>query len=201
MLKHSLSTSRAVKIYWEALECRRAFAADTDFFKMPDYLEWLFGESERWSIKLFKSNQFEDFKRKASLVVFDHRVKLSVDEKLMAAARRGCWLSNFILAHEVGHLALDHHAMSATTKNFQLFAGPSGMSNIPPTLEELEANVAAVFLQCGPALMNGSLGVVELARRAFSDVTYVKKAKRIVLQDVFQRELRRPRPKRERSIM
>jgi len=168
---------------------------------MPDYLEELFEESDRWSIKLLKSNQFEDHKRKASLVFFDHWVTLSVDEKLMAAASRGCRLSNFILAHEVGHLALDHHAMSATTKHFQLFSGPNGMSNIPPTLEELEANIAAVFLQCGPALISSGLDAVELARRAHSDVTYVRKAQRIVRLDAFQRRLRQPKVRRERAVM
>jgi len=40
---------------------------------------------------------------------------LSVDQRLMAEARKGCSLSNFILAHEFAHLALGHHARSATT--------------------------------------------------------------------------------------
>jgi hypothetical protein len=86
-------------------------------------------------------------------------------------------------------------------KNFQLFSGPNGMSNIPPTQEELEANYAAVFFQCGVGLQDARWSATRLADRATSDVEYVKKAQARDRLDVFQRELNRPRPKRERVVL
>ena len=98
-------------------------------------------------------------------------------------------------------VALNHHAMNAVTKHFQLFSGPRGMSNVPPTLEELEANYAAVFLQCGVALEDLRWDSAPLASRAFSDIEYVKLAQRAVRLEVFQRELRRPRQRYPRVIL
>ena len=197
----SLTTQRGAEIYAEMLSLRRELYGDNDFFKMPEPWETLCDVGEGWAIKTYRSDETKDFKRKAGVVQFDHRVTLTVDEGLMATAQQGCKLSNFILAHEFAHVALDHHARSAVTKNFQLFAGPSGMSNSPPTVEELEANYAAVFFQCGAALLNTHLSPVELAHRAFSDVYYVKKAQAIVRLDVFQRELCRPKPQYERVVL
>jgi hypothetical protein len=168
---------------------------------MPEPWEALCDVGEGWSINTYRSDETEDFKRKAGVVQFDHRVTLTVDEKLMAKAKQGCKLSNFILAHEFGHVALNHHARSAVTKNFQLFAGPSGMSNSPPTVEELEANYAAVFFQCGAALQNAHFSALELSNRACSDFYYVKKAQGIVMLDVFQRELCRTKPRYERVVL
>ena len=196
-----LSTSRAVGIFDEMISVRRMYCADNDFFRMDEFWEYLCDEGNKWSINTYRSNETEDFKRKAGVIAFRDRVTLTVDEKLMARAKQGCKLSNFILAHEVGHLALNHHARSAVTKNFQLFSGPRGMSNLPPTLEELEANYAAVFLQCGVALLDPKWDPLQLARRAFTDVAYVKKAQAIVRLDVFQRELTRERPTFPRVVL
>jgi hypothetical protein len=182
------------------LEYRREFYADTAFFSMPEYWERITVQSEGWSIKAYKSNEIEDYKRKAGTVSLGDKVTLVADERLMVKAKQGCRLANFILAHEVGHLALDHHAQGAVIKNFQLFASPSGMSNIPPTLEELEANFAAVFFQCGPALFDPSLRAVDLARRASSDIHYVKKAQGVVRLTIFQEQLRRPKSSHERVV-
>ncbi|MEQ8899844.1 MAG: hypothetical protein RID11_07385 [Roseovarius sp.] len=197
----SLTTYRGAEIYAEILSLRRELYGDGDFFKMPEPWETLCEVGEGWSINTYRSDEVEDFRRKAGVIQFDNRVTLTVDEKLMANAKRGCKLSNFILAHEFGHVALNHHARSAVTKNFQLYAGPGGMSNLPPTMEELEANYAAVFFQCGAALQNPQLNPVELAHRAFSDVEYVRKAQGIVRLDVFQRELCRSKPRYERVIL
>jgi hypothetical protein len=168
---------------------------------MPEVWEDLCGGSEDWSIKTYRSDVKEDFKRKAALLVFGNRLTLTVDEVLIERAMQGCKLSNFILAHEFGHLALNHHARSAVTKHFQLFSSPCGMANLPPNLEELEANYAAVFFQCGEALANARWSAIELANRACSDVNYVKKALAIVRLDVFRRELARPKPKFERVVL
>ena len=196
-----LTTSRAADIFDEVISCRRMFCADNEFFRMTEFWEDLCDEGGRWSIKTYRSNLSDDFKRKAGVIAFGDRVTLTVDEKLVANAKDGCKLSNFILAHEMGHIALDHHAKGAVTKNFQLFAGPSGMSNLPPTLEELETNYAAVFLQCGVALMDPRLDAVQLAHRAFSDVYYVRKAQKVVQLEVFQRLLNRPKRIYERAIL
>ena len=199
--KPTLTTKRAVEIYVEVLSVRRELYNDREFFNMPDAWEKMCEGSETWKTRTYRTQNLEDFKRKAGIAVFEDRVTLSVDSRLMENAKKGCKLSNFILAHEVGHLALDHHAKSATTKNFQLFSGPNGMSNQPPTVEELEANFAAVFFQCGVALEDRQLEAIELAHRAYSDVYYVRKAQKYVQLDVFQRELRRPRPRFERVIL
>ncbi|WP_426033470.1 hypothetical protein [Cypionkella sp. TWP1-2-1b2] len=189
-----LTTARSVAIFDEMISCRREYCADTDFFRMTDFWEDQCDDEGRWQINKYRSDETEDFKRKAGVIAFDYRVTLSVDEKLMANAKRGCMLSNFILAHEMGHVALGHHLRSATTKNFQLFDGPRGMCNLPPTLEELEANYAGTFLQCGVALFDSKWSPLDLARRAFTNVEYVRKSQRIVGLEVFQRELVRPKP-------
>ncbi|MEM6741600.1 MAG: hypothetical protein AAF646_15940 [Pseudomonadota bacterium] len=164
---------------------------------MPTVWEWLCESDSTWSIKTFHSRGAEDYKRTAGVIAFDGRVTLTVDEQLMRNARKGCKLSNFTLAHELGHLALDHHASSAVTKNFRLFSGPSGESNIPPTAEELEANYAAVFFQCGVALFDDQFDALALANRAFCDVPWVKKAQRAVRTTPFRLNYERLiRPKR-----
>ena len=197
----TLSTPRAVAIYREMLDVRRELFDDNEFFKVPDAWEAICEGSEKWKTKTYRTEQLEDYKRKAGIIVFEEYVTLSVDERLIENARKGCKLSNFILAHEIGHLALDHHANNAKMQNYQLFAGPNGMSNIPPTQEELEANFAGVFFQCGVALENKQVSTIQLAHRAFSDVRTVGKAQNYVQLEVFQRELRRPRPKYERVVL
>lgn len=197
----SLLTHRTVEVFKIMVQCRREFCADTEFFRMDAFWEHLCDEDSLWSIKTYRSNETHDFKRKAAVIALANRVTLTVDEKLMENAGQGCKLSNFILAHEAGHLALDHHARGAVTKNFRLFSGPSGMSNIPPTVEELEANYAAVFLQCGVALMDSRWDPVALANRAFTDIYSVKKLQRLVQLDVFRQELARQTPKNERVVL
>ena len=199
--KSTFTTPRAVEIWREALWLRRELYKDDEFFKVPDAWDAICGENEKWKTNTYRTKQVEDFKLKAGTVVLGDSVTLTVDERLMGNARKGCKLANYMLAHEIGHLMLDHHAKGAITKNFQLFAGPNGMSNLPPALEEMEANFAAVFFQCGVALEDKRLEPVQLAHRAFSDVYYVKKAQKIVQLDVFQRELHRPRKRYERVVL
>jgi hypothetical protein len=197
-----ITTERAAEIYEEMLLYRRGFYADSEFFKMTELWDRLVSGDGEWKIQLFKSNLGADYARKAGVIALGHRVTLSVDEELWDRAASGCRIANYILAHELGHLGLDHHAKAAVVKNFKLYVGPNGnMSNIPPTLEELEANLSAVFLQCGVALENPRLSAMDLARRAYSDVTYVRKAQTYVRLDVFQRVLRRPRRSVPRVIL
>ena len=197
-----ITTERAAEIYEEMIQYRRAFCADTEFFKMTEFWDDVASGAGDWKINRFRSNLGADYVRKAGVVALGHKVTLSVDDELWLRAKSGCWIANYILAHEIGHLALDHHAKAAITKNFQLFVGPTGsMSNIPPTPKELEANLAAVFLQCGVALEDRRWSALDLAARAFSDVNYVRKAQMYVRLDVFLRALRRPRSKAMRVIL
>ena len=201
--KPYLTTSRAVEIYTEMISCRRMFYGDQEFFKATELWEELCSESRSWKINTFRRNSKADLKLKAGVVVLSDLdlVTLTVDEELLAKAKRGGWMENFVLAHELGHIALGHHDKGLVTKNFQVFPSPKGMANIPPTLEEEETNYAAVFLQCGVALEDPRWQPVELARRAFSDPSYVKKAQAAVKLDVFQRELKRPKPRYPRVIL
>ncbi|MFC3180113.1 ImmA/IrrE family metallo-endopeptidase [Cypionkella sinensis] len=168
---------------------------------MPDVWEELC-DGERWTIKRYPANQIEAYKRKAGVIAFGEKVTLTVDNGLLEKASEGCKFSNFILAHELGHVALDHHARNLVTKNFQLFSGPNGMmANIPPTLEELEANYAAVFFQCGILLEDILWSASRLAERACSDLLYVTKAQAIVRLEVFQRALHKPSASRGRVVL
>ena len=197
-----LTTARAAHICEIMFEYRREYCADNHFFKMTDFWEWLCGEQGSWSIKSYRSKSSDDYKPKASVIAFGHNVTLTADERLFANARRGDNLSNLILAHELAHLALGHHKRSAITKHFQLTVGSNGVASVRPLiLEEQEADYAAVFFQCGPALMDIRWTPIELANRAYSDPVLIKNAQRFVRLDVFQRELSRQKPTFPRVIL
>lgn len=184
-----ISVPRTVEIYKEMLWARRELYSDHDFFLMPAAWEKVCEENIRWRIKLYPSDPKMPVKRKAGIVVFNGSLTLTADQRLFDDANKGCQISNFILAHELGHVALGHHDTGAVIKNFQLFDGPTGLSNLPPTVEELEANYAAAFFQCGAALLDLRRGVLDLARSAACDVSYVRHARSAVLLEPFQREL------------
>ena len=135
-----LSTARAAAIFEQAMSWRQTFCQcndyrDNHFFKVPTFLSWLFGDDENWSIKKFQSKPGEDLVRKAAIVVFDGRVTLTVNQAIWEGAEQGKWFDNFMLAHELGHLGLDHHTRSAVTKNFQLTRLNNVNSNLPPTMQ------------------------------------------------------------------
>jgi hypothetical protein len=192
---------RLVEVYQEMIGFRREFCADHHFFRMPSYWDWLCSGPGNWKVKPYRSSEAEDFKRQAAVVVFQDNVTLIADEKLLVLARQGCKLSNFILAHEVAHLALNHHAHGKVVKHFKLFSGPDGNSNIPPTVEEAEANYAATFLQCGTALMDKRWETLQLAHRAFTDVNAIRKARKLLQTDAFQKELIRVKPSNPRVVL
>ncbi|MCF1709712.1 M48 family metalloprotease [Tabrizicola sp. J26] len=197
----TISAPRAALVFKEMVDCRRGFRADNEFFKMPELLDFLFDDHGMWRINTYRSKETEDYKRKAGVIAFGDSVTITIDEILLRKAKDGCKLSNFILAHELGHVALDHHRRGLVTKHFQLFRTQSGMSNVPPTSEELETNYAAVFLQCGIALFDERLTALELAHRAFSDVGYVEKAQRLVRLPAFRRELSKLTKKYPRIVL
>ena len=188
-----LTTTRKVQLYWQAIRVRREFCSDVDFVKMTHVWGELLTPEEGWSINKFQSGYGEDYVRRAAVVALGHGVRLTVDDELWTRAERGEEIPNYILAHELGHLIMGHHARNAVSKNFQLFSGPRGMSNIPPTAEELEANLVAVFLQCGPALENPMWETRYLAKRAFAPFSEVRAAQKLVCGEPFQKELQRVR--------
>ncbi|MDG3040161.1 ImmA/IrrE family metallo-endopeptidase [Roseicyclus marinus] len=181
-----ISIPRTAQIYQEMLWARRELYKDHQFFVMTEAWEKICEENDDWQIRAYHSDPSVPVKHKAGVVFFNGRMTLTTDQRLLDDAEKGCRISNFILAHELGHVALGHHATGAVVKNFQLFDGPTGLSNLPPTVEELEANYAAAFFQCGAALSDLRWGVLDLARRAASDVTYVKHARSAVLLPGFQ---------------
>jgi|AutmiccBRH37_all_1029493.scaffolds.fasta_scaffold30335_1 hypothetical protein len=201
--KPYLSTARAAEIYNTVVGCRRIFCEDSEFFKATELWGDLCSENNAWRIRKFRSVDEDSYKLKAGVIVFEDlgRVTLTVSEELWAKARDGGWMQNFVLAHELGHIALGHHDKGLVTKNFQVFAGPKGLANTPPTLEEEEANYAAVFLQCGVALEDQRWQTLDLARRAFSDPSYVRKAQAAVRLDVFQQQLKLIRSKHSRVVL
>ncbi len=201
-----ISLARAVDIYEEMVGCRRMMYDDQEFFKMSDVLEALCdcekdGSEDIWRIKTFKTNLTEDYRRKVGVIKFEGSVTLSMDQRFWEKARKGCALCNFTLAHEIGHLGLEHHDTNAKIMNFQLFKGPKGYSNLPPTTEELEANYAAAFFQCGVALVDDTWFPRQLAKRAYSDVSYVEKAQRMVRLPEFQRILNCPKRQNPRVVL
>jgi hypothetical protein len=196
--KPDISIARAVSIFEEMLAARRGFCADHVFFKMPEFWDDLCDEEGKWSIRTYRSSETDELRRRAGVSAFAGRITLTVDEKLLERANNGCKFSNYVLAHEVGHLALEH--FNERTKNFALY-GPNGTWNAPPNTEELEANLAAVFLQCGIALLDRRWDTIQLANRAFSDITSVRNAQRFVRLELFQSLLNRPKPKLQRVIL
>jgi hypothetical protein len=195
-----LTTARTVAIFETMLSYRRIYCADSEFFNMADFWEDLCEGNERFLIKRYRSNS-EDSMRKARVVALDDRVTLTVDEKLLTDARQGSPLSNYILAHEFGHLALDHHAKQAVTKHFDLKDRGLDFAIVPPTVEELEATYTGVFLQCGSALADIRREARDLARRAKTDVYLTQKLQKMVQLDVFQRELNRPKTVYPRVVL
>lgn len=170
---------------------RRIYCEDSEFFRMNEVWEWLADGDDGIKINKYRAGNKENYKRKAGVVALDDKFTLSVDEVLWKNAQNGGLLENYMLAHEFAHLGHDHHAKGAVTKNFQLYDSPFGMANIPPTFEEYEANLSAVFFQCGVALLDQNVEALSLVRRAHSDFTYVKKALGMCRLDVFRDELKR----------
>jgi len=168
---------------------------------MDQFWKDLTEDDANWSIRTYNSGSRADYELRAGVIAFGDRAILCADGKLLDLAGKGQWMANFVLAHEAAHVGLGHYERSAVVKNFQLFSGRNGLMNLPPTVEELEANYGAAFLQCGTALFDESMSALELARRASSDVRYVEKAQRILRLEPFRRELWRQSRSKGRVIL
>ncbi len=190
MRKPDIHPKRAVEVFETMVDIRRNYCDHNAFFKMTTFWEDMQDESGNWRIKRFESGLGEDYVRNAKVIQRLEKATLLVSQELWDHAESGVGFPNFILAHEAAHLGLNHHRDRAVIKNFVLFSKDTNMLNVPPTLEEFEANLGAVFLQCGIALGNPMWNAFDLARRACSDLDSVKKAQMYLRTPVFQKFLR-----------
>lgn len=197
-----LSVHRAVEIFEEALSVRRSYTDGNDnaFFKASDVWKYLCEGDAGWKIIVTRPTDGVDFSRRAGVVSVDGRGTLTVPHEVWVGAERGNAFFNHILAHELGHLVCNHPAM-ATRRFNNLVPGRFGMKIAPPNPTELEADYAAVFLQCGVALQNRQWDADYLGRKAFADPDYVRKAQMAVRLDSFQQWLNRRKPVRERIVL
>lgn len=195
-----LTTQRAARIFEDMVCCRRDYCADDENFKMTDVWKYLCEGGSDWKIKFYRRPQTEANGPQAAVAEFDYKVRLTVSEELWAEAERGDGRSNFILAHELGHIGRRHNAQFPT-RHFDPAVSADGLSFVPKSYFEKEADFAAVAFQCGVTLLDSQLSAAELANRAFCDVEQVRKAQRMVQLDVFRRELARPRPVYPRVVL
>jgi hypothetical protein len=172
---------------------------------MNDFWDWLSESCDEDDyeirIKRVGTSNSDSNQNRAGVVALGEKATLIVPEQMMVKAAEGQNLSNFQLAHEFAHLALGHHETGAVIKNFQLFESKGVNANIPPNVEELEANFAAVFFQCGMALFDTETSPLHLANLASSDPLYVEKAIKICRLEGFQRELTRLNTRYVRVIL
>jgi len=197
----TLTTSRLADIWLEVQFARDELFEGNEYMKMPEVWSRLSDGNENWKLKISKAKEGDDWKRKASVIEFDGSVTLIADETLWDNAKRGRGFENFLIAHELGHLILNHHQKSATVKHFELTKTKAGMVRRAESIEEREADFAGIFFQCGPALLDLKLDALTLARRAFSDVVEITKVQRLVNLSVFRQELLRPRKRYERVVL
>lgn len=198
--KPSIRTDRAVKVFNEMLGLRRIYCQDTNFFKSIEVWDWIADSDAKIRIKEFDGDRSGN-EKKAGVVAFDDRFTLIAPSALLSNARNGCKFSNFTLAHEFSHIALDHHAKGAVVKNFQLYSSQSGLANIPPNDEELEANYAATMFLCGIALLAPNVDPVRLADRACCDVYYTKKTIKLCQTSVFREAFKESRKGIKRVVL
>lgn len=188
-----LKTSYAVRLFREMAVLRSYYATSDEAISMADVWEDLasteFEETDEFKtqIKFFSGN--EEHNRKAGIITFASRITLIVSHGFWRLARGNQWLQNFLLAHEFVHVALDHHANAAVVKHFKLDSSNGVNANIPPTWEEFETNVAAVFFQCGDALFEKEKYAFELAAKYRTDKHYVERLQRLCQSQAFQGEL------------
>jgi hypothetical protein len=193
----SLPTPRIVEIFKEMVGVRRKFCADHNFVKMPAVWEDLMDEQGNWAIRRYRSQAGEDYLRRAAVMQIGENMRLTVDNQLWENALRGKKLDNHVLAHELAHVALGHPSRGGVATNFALDDNGRVIRLSPPTKTELEADLGAVFFQCGVALMDDRRDAKELAYLACSELAYVAKAMQYVRLETFQRELKRKKSQPE----
>lgn len=195
-----LTTKEAVRIFEDMVDCRRAFCADNQFFKMTDVWKDLCEGSNEWKVKFYRRGPKDLDRPQAAVAVFDQNVRLTVSEELWADAESGDGVSNFILSHELGHVGEGHNSRFAT-RHFQMASTAKGHAILPMSYYEKVADFAAVAFQCGVALRDRRLTAAGLSNLAFSDQEQVEKAQRLVQSKVFLAELNRPRTAHPRVVL
>jgi Zn-dependent peptidase ImmA (M78 family) len=191
------------------LSTRRAYTDwdDTKFFKMNDVWEFLCQECEdeeqkqKLRMKVFAASKDDPSANSAGVVAFNGSSTLVVSSAMLERAKAGHPLANFQLAHELAHLVLDHHKVSATVKQFRLTKRANVNVVSPPNEEELEANFAAVSFQCGVLLLMPNPDPKYISRRAHCDEYQVAQAVKFTSLDVFRNELARQSQGIERIIL
>ncbi|MFW5655624.1 MAG: hypothetical protein ACOCYW_08280 [Roseicyclus sp.] len=185
-----ISAHRAARVYDEMLSVRRFLMSDGSFRKMPDVWEEFSADLEGYKLSTYRAIEGSKADNKAGVITLGGEgATLITSQGLWERAKAGNLLANTIIAHEIAHLALGHHLRSV--KHFQPKTTDHGLKNIPENDIELETNYAAVFLQCGVAILDPRIDATTLAKQAFADVYQTKKARLLVLQEAFQKELKR----------
>ncbi|WP_300064027.1 hypothetical protein [uncultured Roseobacter sp.] len=194
-----VSVARGAEMFRELLSYRRLYRDDDEFFTMGEMWEDLASDIDEVSIKFFEDRDGECLKR-AGVIHFDGRTTLVLPQSSLTKAKRGSRFVNFTLAHEFSHVALGHHDDKPRIMNFQL-SDEMIRKNLPPTVEEYEANLGAIFLQCGVALFDTTLSPATLAARAYTEEHYVKNAMRICRLNEFRQELEKLAQDRPRVVL
>jgi len=206
----SLCPKQGARLFRRTLSSRRHFCDDGKFFKAVDAWREISSDVPEINIKAYKGAG-----TKAGVVALGGAATLIAPQDMLVRADKGCKLANFTLAHEMAHLLEGHHENNAVIKNFQLFDHVTGNANIPPTLEELEANYVAVFWLCGPSIFDcdrkvtaadGSLRSLgrdakQLADRAFCDVQQIRRARKLLEQQSFWEEINKMHRDRPRETL
>lgn len=200
-----LNTPDTVRLFCEMSDLRSHYANADEAVPMTEVWKDLaspdFKNADEFdtNIKFFSGD--EEHKRKAGVIAFGRRITLVVSREFWELALRNDMLRNFLLAHEYAHVVLDHHASAAVIKNFKLGSRSGVNANIPPDWEEFETNVAAVFFQCGYALLNEEKTAFELAKKFYTDEYYVEKLQRLCQSKAFQNELNRRLARKSKPVV
>jgi hypothetical protein len=190
---------RAARVFDEMVSVRRLLMDDHNFSKMTDVWKTLFEECDGFSLKTYAATEGTVADFKAGVTSLGDRVTLIASEGLWARAEKGSLLANSTLAHELAHVALGHHLRKA--KHFKMKTTEHGFRNEPKDDVELEANLGAVFFQCGVSLFISDVDYTSLAKQAFADVHQTKKALDYVRLDSFRRELQALISRRVRVVL
>lgn len=188
-----LKTQETVRLFWEMVDLRNYYVASGEVVSMTEVWEDLasteFDETDEFKtrIKFFSGDEEHD--RKAAVIAFASKITLVVSKGFWSLACNKGMLQNFLLAHEFSHIALDHHSKAAAIKHFKLDASHGTYANIPPTWEEFETNVAAVFFQCGDALLEKEKLALDIAVKFRTDAYYVGRLQKLCQSQTFRDEL------------
>jgi len=197
--KPYVSLARGVEIFRETVSIRQICCNDEQFFTMEQF--WTDLERDIEEIKIHQLEEKDDDREKrAGVIHFAGMTTLIVSRSLMSKARRGSRFVNFTLAHELAHVILGHHDNQAKIMNFTLSSGEVRRV-APKTIEEYEADLGAVFLQCGVSLLGSGYSASELAAKAYSETSKIGEAMTICRLNEFREQLEEINNQRKRIAL